>query len=191
MARENKSRYAVLGILTLGPMSGYEVRKTIEGSLSNFWSESYGQIYPILAALVEDGLATSETHVQSGRPNRTVYTITEAGRREMTRWLARPVEHSTGRIEILLKLFFGWQAPAEENRRKVEEYRDLHRGLLAKYEATEAWLRTAHAEHPGLPYWLMTLRYGQRNSRALLEWCEESMDALDGAPVTMAQEETS
>ncbi len=178
MPRENKSKYAVLGILSLRPMSGYEVRKTIEASLGNFWSESYGQIYPILKGLVSEGLATSHTEVQVARPSRHVYTITEAGRRELRRWLSRPVEHDVGRVEILLKLFFGWQLPLEENLRKVEDFRELQRGRLARYEGIERWLKTEHAHHPGLPYWLMTLSYGRHVSRALLDWCDETVDGL-------------
>ena len=178
MPRESKSKYAMLGILSLGPMSGYEIRKTIEASLSNFWSESYGQIYPILKGLVSEGLATSSTEVQVGRPNRHVYTITAAGQEELRRWLSRPVEHEVGRVEILLKLFFGWQLPAEENLRKVEEYRELQQRLLGRYEGIEQWLKTEHAGHPGLPYWLMTVGYGQHVSRTLLEWCDETIATL-------------
>ncbi len=179
MARENKSRYAVLGILSMGPMTGYEIRKTIEASLGNFWSESYGQIYPMLRNLVADGLATSSVEVQVGRPNRHVYTITEAGREELRRWLSAPVEHDVGRVEILLKLFFGWQLPVEESLRKVEEFRGRQDHLLARYDGIEQWLRTAQADHPGLPYWLMTLSYGRHISRALLEWCEETAATLN------------
>lgn len=90
-----------------------------------------------------------------------------------------PAEHEVGRVEILLKLVFGWQVPAEENRRKVLEFRELHRGLLRKYEGIEGSLEAEHAGHPGLPYWLMTVRYGRRVSRALLDWCEETLAALD------------
>lgn len=178
MSRENKSRYAVLGILSLGPMSGYDIKKTIEASLSNFWSESYGQIYPILKELVSEGLAMSHTEVPSVGPSRRVYTITQAGREELRQWLERPAEHNVGRIEILLKLFFGWQLPPEENRRKVEEYQQFHQQLLGKYETIEQWLKTEHANHQGLPYWLMTVSYGQHVSRALLDWCDETLERL-------------
>ncbi|MDQ3328746.1 MAG: PadR family transcriptional regulator [Chloroflexota bacterium] len=179
MPRANKSRYAILGILSLGPMSGYEIKKTIENSLGNFWSESYGQIYPILRGLVADGLATSRTEEQTGRPDRHVYTLTDAGRSELKRWLAEPVEHDVGRSEILLKLFFGWQLPVEESLRKLREFRDLQQGLLAKYEGIEHWLRTAQADHPGLPYWLATVGYGQHISRALLAWGDETATVLE------------
>ena len=48
MAKENRSKYAVLGMLATGPKSGYDIKQTIETSIGHFWNESYGQIYPIL-----------------------------------------------------------------------------------------------------------------------------------------------
>ena len=167
------------------PMSGYDVKKTIEGSVGNFWSESYGQIYPMLKGLVAEGLATSSSESGDGRRERTVYALTDAGREELGRWLGMPVEYEVGRVEILLKLFFGWQVSPEENRRKVLEFRELHQGLLRKYEAIERSLKAEHAGHPGLPYWLMTVRYGRHVSRSLTDWCEETLaalDAVDAAP---------
>jgi len=61
VSRENKSRYALLGMLSYMPMSGYDLRKFIESSTSNFWSESYAQIYPMLKQLTREGLTTSHT----------------------------------------------------------------------------------------------------------------------------------
>ena len=49
--KENKSKYAIMGMLSMGPMSGYDIKKRFEKSLSYFWNESYGQIYPILRKL--------------------------------------------------------------------------------------------------------------------------------------------
>ena len=164
------------------PMSGYDVKKTIEGSVGNFWSESYGQIYPMLKGLVAEGLATSSSESGDGGRERTVYALTDAGREELGRWLGMPVEYEVGRVEILLKLFFGWQVSPEENRRKVREFRELHQGLLRKYEAIEGSLKAEHAGHPGLPYWLMTVGYGRHVSRALTDWCEETLAALDEVP---------
>ena len=57
MARKaGTTEYAVLGMLALGPGSGYDLKKRVEGSIAHFWSESYGQIYPILAHLASQGL---------------------------------------------------------------------------------------------------------------------------------------
>ena len=64
MTKENKSKYALLGILSMCPGSGYDIKKLMEQSTSNFWSESYGQIYPILKQLVAADLATRHTEKQ-------------------------------------------------------------------------------------------------------------------------------
>ena len=63
--KEKRSKYAILGILSLGSMSGYDIKKMFEKSIGNFWSESYGQIYPLLKALVDEGFATSSIERQS------------------------------------------------------------------------------------------------------------------------------
>ena len=55
MARRSQTELAVLGALSTGPMSGYELRAAISEVLGHFWHESYGQIYPCLAALEEAG----------------------------------------------------------------------------------------------------------------------------------------
>src|ERR1700694_4574756 len=107
MAKENKSKYAVLGALSVCPGSGYDIKKLMEQSTSNFWNESYGQIYPILKQLVEEELATSRAEKQEGKPERYIYTLTEQGREELQRWLAEPVERMVERNELLLKLFYG------------------------------------------------------------------------------------
>ena len=49
--KKSKTRFAVLGILSYGPMSGYDIKKFYEQNVAGFWSESYGQIYPILKRL--------------------------------------------------------------------------------------------------------------------------------------------
>src|SRR5437899_10500693 len=107
MVKENKSRYAILGMLALKPASGYGIKKLMEQSTSNFWSESYGQIYPILKRLTEEGLATSHAEKQEGKPERNIYALTEQGKAELVNWLGEPAEEAPARIETLLKLFFG------------------------------------------------------------------------------------
>ena len=51
MPRKSSSNYAILGLLAIEPMSGYDIRKFVREVLSNFWNESYGSIYPVLAEL--------------------------------------------------------------------------------------------------------------------------------------------
>ena len=105
--KENKSKYAVMGVLNLCPGSGYDIKKFMEASTNNFWSESYGQIYPILKQLVEEGLAASHAEKQEGKPEKYIYTLTEQGKEELRDWLSESVASAVERNELLLKLFLG------------------------------------------------------------------------------------
>ena len=180
--KENKSKYAVLGVLSICPGSGYDVKKFMEQSTGNFWQESYGQIYPILKQLSDEGLATSHTEKQEGKPERYVYTLTERGKEELQRWLADPVEQSVERNELLLKLFFGTHLAPEKIIEHMRAFRVLQEQLLAKYEGIERWLRAQSTENFDFLYSLITVRYGIHRCRALLAWCDETLATFGALP---------
>jgi len=178
MSRENKSKYAILGLLSLDAMSGYDIKKKIEVSTSNFWSESYGQIYPILKRLVAEGLATQSVKEQVGKPDRHVYMLTDKGREELQSWLIEPVEPQVERIEILLKLFFGQQVTVADNIRHVQQFRELQQQLLQKYQAIEEDVQAKGTDNPNVPYWLITVSYKLFTTQALINWCDETLAKL-------------
>jgi PadR family transcriptional regulator, regulatory protein AphA len=179
MSRENKSKYAILGILTIAPMSGYDIKKKIEVSTSNFWTESYGQIYPILKRLVAEELATQSIEEQTGKPDRNVYTITDKGREELQRWLVEPVEPQVERIEILLKLFFGNEVALADSIRHVQQFRETQEHLLKKYQDIEQDVKNRSNNNPHSPYWLITASYKLHVTEALIAWCDEALAKLD------------
>ena len=178
MSKENKSKYAVLGALSVSPGSGYDIKKMMERGTSYFWNESYGQIYPILKQLMEEGLATSRAEKQEGKPERYVYTLTERGMEELQNWLTEPVEYVVERNELLLKLYFGAHIPREKNIEHVQTFQRLQTQLLKKYENIEIGLQAGRASNPELLYPLLTLRYGIHRIQALLAWCEETLATL-------------
>ena len=175
------TRYALLGLLTLsrdGDASGYDLRQWAESSIGHFWRESYGQIYPVLKQLLRDGLVTARKDPGSGKRDRTLYAVTDSGRKELQDWLEKPARLQPPRNEGLLKLFFGAQAPAESNAKRVRSLQQVHSGLLAHYESLEREISAKYADHPGLPYWLMTLDFGRRHSGMICDWCEATLDKL-------------
>jgi PadR family transcriptional regulator, regulatory protein AphA len=176
--KETKSKYAILGILSLGPISGYDIKKVFQRSVANFWNESYGQIYPLLRTLVAEGLATRSIEKQLGKPDRHIYAITDKGFEELQRWLVEPVKDQVGRIEIALKLFFGHQVKVADNIRQVEHFREMRARELQALIAIEERLKAEQANRPNLPYMLMTVNYGQHVTQALLQWCEETLSVL-------------
>ena len=177
-SKTSTTEYAVLGMLAGEPGSGYDLKKRIEGSVAHFWQESYGQIYPILARLASEGLVDRRLERQKGKPDRQVYSITPAGMDRLVLWLGEPAKEESFRSEFLLKLFFGRRRPATETIRHVERFKERQESLARIFAERERELRRKHAGHPGLPYWLMTLHYGQYRTEALVRWSEDTLKAL-------------
>ena len=178
MSKENTSKYAILGVLSYGPMSGYAIKKFIQQSISNFWNESYGQIYPILKQLTAEGLASSHTEKQEGKPERYMYTLTGKGWEALQQWLTEPAEHLVGRVEILLKLFFGRHAAVSTSIEHVQRFRTLQAQLLRKYAEIEKHINASCSDETERLYLLMTVSYGLHESRALVTWCDETLATL-------------
>jgi PadR family transcriptional regulator AphA len=171
---------ALLGLLSLGPMSGYDIRQLISRSIGHFWSESYGQIYPGLKRLAAAGLAEKKTERGKGSPDRHVYSLTGEGRKRLQQWVKLPVtEVEVPRNEMLLKLFFGAHVPLSVSREHVEAYLELHQKQLQLYTAMAKTLRKEEANDPQLPFWLMTLSLGRHCSAAMVKWCRETLAELE------------
>jgi DNA-binding PadR family transcriptional regulator len=176
--RNDTSRYAVLGMLSIRPMSGYDIKQAIGESIVHFWDESYGRIYPSLQRLAAEGLARRKTARQDGRPERQVYSLTSQGRQALERWLALPIREQKPRSELLLKLFFGRHLPAAVAVRFVEHYRQEQVQSLAAFRSLEREVKAQTPRHPDQPFWLITIRFGQHRSRAAVEWCDETLRSL-------------
>jgi PadR family transcriptional regulator, regulatory protein AphA len=178
MAKSTKSRFALLGMLALAPKSsGYDIKKLMEGSTQYFWKESYGSIYPVLRTLIEEGLIIQ--HEVPGGRQRNVYELTGEGRKELNEWLNKPPECEQFRNELLLKLFFGEFVPPSTSRKHVEEFQQT---LLRKekiYQSIKDTLQVDQKDEPGLPYWLMTIDFGLRQTKSALEWCASALKQLE------------
>jgi DNA-binding PadR family transcriptional regulator len=167
---------ALVAMLSLGAMSGYELRGIIEESIGNFWSESFGQIYPTLKQLQANGLVCASA---GARPGSKVYSLTDLGRQSFREWLGVPPQPQVMRNELLLKLFFGNHAENASVREQIEQERRSLELDLARYELIEARIKLEHGDHPGLPYWLMTVNYGKAEATALIGWCDETLAQLE------------
>lgn len=138
MARRNTTRFAVLGMLSYMPMSGYDMKKFSDNSLNHFWKENYGAIYPVLGRLESEGLISQVEGEGGGRADRRVYDLTPEGRDALDAWLTEMPEVPVLRVEILLKLFFGHWGDPKEMIAMVEEYRDYCRRLTKEIEGIGA-----------------------------------------------------
>src|SRR5579872_3698590 len=76
----------ILGMIALGRPTGYDIKQFVDKSTRHFWAASYGQIYPELRRLEEEGLVAGQSEPTGGRA-RTVYQLTDAGRAVLGDWL--------------------------------------------------------------------------------------------------------
>lgn len=179
MASTNKTKYALLGLLALRPMSGYDIKKMIENSLVHFWNVSYGRIYPVLRELEAEGLTRKSTESQEGRPDRYIYTITDTGREELTAWLAEPAEPHQERIEALLKIFLGANTDVAASIKHIQGFRTQHLAKLEQLEHVESHLNESLKDNPNYPFWMTTLQCGLELNKAMVRWSDNALKALE------------
>ena len=181
MAKKNKTKYAILGMLSMSPMSGYDIKKLTDFSISHFWSENFGHIYPVLKRMEADGFVTKEVEETIGKPNRNIYSITPTGREELVNWLHLPVEPMPFRNELLLKIFFADQLPTEKIIEMVIDARKRFLSKLNEFKKIEDILKTdeQYMNDKRIPLWLMTLNFGIHSSRANVFWCDETLIILE------------
>ncbi len=177
MAR--KTRHAVLGVLSIEDASGYGIRKFLEASVRHFWSESFGQIYPILNALEAEGSVASREDPSGGR-RRRMYSITDKGRVELRSWLNDSTsELRHDRNELLLKLFFCDEQSVSNLLVQIRELRTRLETRLAEYRSITDELTHRASSEPGYRYWVATLEYGRVSAEAHIEWCDATLRSLE------------
>ena len=173
MARTSQTELAVLGALSVEPMTGYGVRAAITDTLGHFWHESFGQIYPTLTALEAAGFVTREEPTGSGPVH-----LTEAGEARLRAVLAEPFTLPPPRDPLLLRLFFGRHVALELTRERLMQALDAAMSRSEEF----ARIREEIEAQPGpvdAIYWLITLSAGEHAARARIAWAREALELLD------------
>lgn len=180
----SRTRFSVLGCLSLQPMSGYDIKRFLDRTVVHFWSESYGQLYPALRQLETNGLIVGEDAPGQRGQDKRIYRITESGRGRLRDWLSQPAEPVRPRYEHSLKLFFGFNVPPSVSLQHVSRIREESTVALEAFRRTEEELARWAERDPAsvAPYWLIVLRGGIRYSEMALEWCDESEAMLRSLP---------
>jgi hypothetical protein len=190
---ENRTRYAVLGALTVEPMSGYDLKRFFEQGVSFFWTESYGQIYPILKQLKAEGLvadaAARRTPRRAAARRRTRAAPSTRSRRRgappsragsPSRRSRRRGAGSRSCSSCSSPATAGPARPRPPGGSSTSSGRTTP-GYSPRTRPRGRDSAPSTAAHPDLPFWLTTLSYGEHVSRALVAWCDEAARTL-GAP---------
>jgi DNA-binding PadR family transcriptional regulator len=162
----------VLGLLSHGPRSGYDIKAIVDRSTRFFWAASYGQIYPELRRLEGEGLIEGEDAPRGAR-GRRVYRLTKAGREALVEWLFGSTVTIELRDESLLRLFFADALPREQALQLLEGRKRGHEEYLEVLRAIEA--RPAGKDPDFVD---LVLRWGIDFNEWGARWCQEQLERL-------------
>ncbi|MBI9051664.1 MAG: PadR family transcriptional regulator [Anaerolineaceae bacterium] len=177
-------KYILLGYLKYQPMTGYDLKQSLDHSVSHFWHAHHSQIYTTLRKLDNDGLVSSEIIPQQGSPDRRLYTITAAGQQEMESWINQPMTHiSLLKEEYLVRLFFSAERNPQEVIAELILQIKLHEEKLQVFYQLQHHLENnARKEHPeferDIHFWLFTLKMGLSFEEMYIQWLNNTLHEI-------------
>lgn len=114
--------YAILGILSYKPMTGYDLKKIIQKSAFMHWSGNNNQIYKALTELHDSGLVSNTVKHHENSPTKKIYTITSEGLEALKDWVLSPSEPSEIKNPFLVQLAWSKQLNTSELKMLLDEY---------------------------------------------------------------------
>jgi DNA-binding PadR family transcriptional regulator len=139
--------YAVLSVLALRDHSTYDLTKQMRYSLHYLWPRAESNVYAEPSRLVGAGLASSREEFVGDR-RRTVYSITRAGRRALSAWLAAPSVRPRYESEALLKILFAENGTRDDLLASVRALREDAEEALAHWQAVADRYEDGAGEYP-------------------------------------------
>ncbi|GHO74474.1 hypothetical protein KSD_22450 [Ktedonobacter sp. SOSP1-85] len=176
----NRLRYIILGLLWAHPMSGYDIKQAFDRAIASYWNAGNSQIYTTLKSLSQAGLVESEVIVQTARPNRKVYRLTEAGQTELEQWLEEEVPDRFTKDEFLTKLFFCGETSDEIALHHLQHHRESLLQQLAYMERVKQQYASRPTRRPRLlEYQMLVREYKEAVLKAGLEVTEHAIERLN------------
>lgn len=171
--------HAILVSLMEHTGSGFELARRFDRSIGYFWSATHQQIYRALRRMHEVGWLEATVVEQSGRPDKKVYTPTEAGRAELRRWIAAPTDEANLQGALAVKLrgaSFGDQAAVRrefaQQLARSDERLDTYRQFEKRDFPHPADLSGAKLHQ------YLVLQAGLRGQEGFSAWCRDVVAAL-------------
>lgn len=168
---------AILGITSLEPVSGYDIRKIFRATPMGHFSTSPGAIYPALKRLEESGLIKGQIEKKNILRPKRIYTLTHRGQEILKEILVQPVTHQdiVWRMEemMLRFAFTGNFLGREQSLRFLNElafHIDKYMPILQENLNIQRKLKNingAYAVEQGIAKYKATARWARRVIREL------------------------
>lgn len=176
-------RDAVLTALLDGEASGYDLAKEFDASVANFWMATPQQLYRELDRLAGQGLIQARVVHQERRPNKRMYSLTDAGRESIRHFTARPPRPSTIRDELMIKVAAADAGDTPAVRDAIAERLNWATAKLERYQRLRARLLAGRTEEEYIaqtervgPY--LTLLRGISFEEENVRWAEHALTII-------------
>ena len=177
-------RDAVLAALVEGESSGYDLAKSFDASVANFWMATPQQLYRELDRLAEQGLIQARVVQQERRPNKRMYSLTEAGYDAIQQFTSRAPKPSVIRDELAVKVMAVDVGNAQAVREFTVERLQWATAKLQRYERMRTRMLDGLGEDEYLakakrvgPY--LTLMRGISFEQENIRWAERVLAILE------------
>lgn len=127
-------RFALLSILRVGPLSGYDLAKQFGQSVGHVWYAPDSQIYPELRRMEAAGLVEAEEQPRGERATRRLYHLTEVGESTFLEWLTAPQEYQRVRDPAHLRAAYLEAVPSKDARDFLQRHIVQWTNELAHFE---------------------------------------------------------
>lgn len=167
-------KHAILGLLSLQPMSGYSLKHDhFDKSIANFWPADQAQIYRTLAALVSDGdIAETDSDPQA-RATRRTYAITDQGLETLRGWVATPHPPGAERFAFLVQLYAARHLDRDSFLTILRHQRDIRQARLDRYNEIEIGPFEEEPLRSQARFGAYTLDFGRRYEQMQLDWLSD------------------
>jgi DNA-binding PadR family transcriptional regulator len=181
-------KHAILGFLSYKAFSGYDLKKAFDQSVRHFWPANQSQIYRTLAELEKDGFIEKEVIPREERLDMKVYSVTEAGKEELHRWLAAPLAQQDYREPFLIQIYFAGKLSDEEIdnllRHEIQAMEERLAIYASIYKMNQEAIKT-HEDPRSLFLSVLTLEYGILSNHAALEWIRSVAERVRSGNYTL------
>lgn len=180
-------KHGILGLLNYREMTGYEIKEVFACSLNYFWTAQTSQIYRELQIIEKNHWAKSTLILQTGKPDKKVYQITDEGKQELLHWLAFEDSGFTMRTPLLMKVFFMGELSPKESITFFENFQKEIENYLAGLQMADKYIEIFSEQIPEKEkalYWEMTLDFGKRNMQMDIDWAKSCIAKLKALPNT-------
>ncbi len=179
-------KHGILGLLNYGSMTGYELDKAFKASLAFFWKAKTSQIYRELDVMEKNGWLSSKRVLQTEKPNKRVYTITDSGRNELINWLSLPeadIADAMGvKSAFLMRIFFGGEISIEQSLEMLRFYRDKclesKNSLYAAHTSSSEY-GVSLGDEKKTKFWNLSILYGESFYTASINWADQAIAMLE------------